>query len=72
MRYIPWRCSVFSLGSPFFATRAFLRPVPAIPRARARFQRHAFRIEIVDLKVPTTNFVPVLLVSAVYPRYHGE
>lgn len=62
MRYIPWRCSVFSLGSPFFATRALLRPVSAIPRARARFQRRAFRIETLDLKVPMINFVLGLLI----------
>lgn len=35
MRCIPWSCSVFSLGSPFFATRASLRFASAIPHARA-------------------------------------
>lgn len=48
MRCIPWSCSVFSLGSPFFATRASLRFASAIPHARTHapaLGEHAFRAE---------------------------
>lgn len=44
MRCIPWRCSVFSLGLPFFATHALLCSI-AISCARVCFQCRTFRIQ---------------------------